>query len=203
MHRKISLEHLISFSDAIFAFSITFIAVTIQIPNLPENLSEAQIIQNLLGELGPRFAIYVISFFVIGVYWISYHQIFNHIVDSHTVIVWLTLVFLFFITLIPFAVDLQVDYSSYYVIFILYALTLTFAGLLLTVVWLYARKKRLIDNTLSQTEIQNILLESILLPSVYIFSILLSTIDLQTAYYFWIVTVPAKIIIRKKYRNQT
>ena len=123
--------------------------------------------------------------------------------DSHTVIVWLTLVFLFFITLIPFAVNLQVDYSSYHVIFILYALTLTFAGLLLTMVWLYARKKRLIDNTLSQTEIQNILLESILLPSVYIFSILLSTIDLQIAYYFWIVTVPAKIIIRKKYRNQT
>ena len=143
------------------------------------------------------------QFLFIGVYWISYHQIFNHIVDSHTVIVWLTLVFLFFITLIPFAVDLQVDYSSYHVIFILYALTLTFAGLLLTMVWLYARKERLIDNTLSQTEIQNILLESILLPSVYLISILLSTIDLQTAYYFWTVTVNAKIIIRKKYRNQT
>ncbi len=103
-------------------------AVTIEIPNLPENLSEAQIIQNLIGELGPRFAIYVISFFVIAAYWISYHQIFNHIAGSHVVIVWLNLLFLFFITLIPFAVDLQVDYSSYYVIFILYALTLTFAG---------------------------------------------------------------------------
>ena len=203
LRRHIRLEHVISFSDAIFAFSITFMAVTIQIPNLPENLTQAQVIENLIGKLGPRFAIYVISFFVIGVYWISYHQIFNHIAGSHVVIVWLNLLFLFFITIIPFAVDLQVDYSSYYVIFILYALTLTFAGLLLTMVWLYARKKRLIDNTLSQTEIQNILLESILLPSVYIFSILLSTIDLQTAYYFWIVTVPAKIIIRKKYRNQT
>jgi uncharacterized membrane protein len=94
MHRKISLEHIISFSDTIFAFSITFMAVTIEIPNLPENLSEAQIMQNLIGELGPRFAIYVIS------------------------------------------------YSSYHVIFILYALTLTFAGLLLTMVWLYARKKK-------------------------------------------------------------
>src|SRR5918993_5704457 len=104
MHRKISLEHLISFSDAIFAFSITFMAVTIEIPDLPENLSEAQIIQNLIGELGPRFAIYVISFFVIGLYWISYHQIFNHIVGSHVIIVWLNLVFLLFITIIPFAV---------------------------------------------------------------------------------------------------
>ena len=113
---KIRLEHLINFSDAIFAFSITFMAVTIQIPSLPENLTQIQIVETLIGELGTRFAIYAISFVVIGVYWISYHQIFNHIVDSQTIIVWLNLVFLFFITLIPFAVDLGVDYGSYQII---------------------------------------------------------------------------------------
>src|SRR5918994_7175291 len=149
---KIKLGHVINFGDAIFAFSITFMAVTIQIPNLPENLSEAQIIQNLIGELGPRFAIYVISFFVIGVYWISYHQIFNHIVDSRTVTAWLTLVFLFFITLIPFTVDLQVDYSSYYVIFILFALVLIMAGISITLIWLHAKKTRLIDKSLSHKD---------------------------------------------------
>jgi uncharacterized membrane protein len=199
MYRRIKLEHIISFSDAIFAFSITFMAVTIEIPDLSEDLTQAQVIRSLIGELGPRFAIYLISFFVIGVYWISYHQIFNHIVDSHGVMVWLNLVFLFFITLIPFAVDLQVDYSSYQIIFILYALVLTAAGLSLTLIWLHTSKNRLVDKSLSHTEIQSILLESILLPSVYVFSILVSTIDLQTAYYFWIVIIPAKIIIRKKY----
>ena len=67
-----------------------------------------------------RFAIYAISFFVIGLYWISYHQIFNHIADSHAIIVWLNLVFLFFITIIPFAVGNQIDYGFYQVIFIVY-----------------------------------------------------------------------------------
>ena len=174
-------------------------AVTIQIPNFPENLSEAQIIQNLIGELGPRFAIYVISFFVIGVYWISYHQIFNHIVDSHTVIVWLTLVFLFFITIIPFAVDLQVDYGLYQVIFILYALVLTAAGALLTLIWLHAMKGRLIDKTMNQTNIQSILLESIVLPSVFVISIFVSIVDLEIAYYFWMVIIPAKVVLRWKF----
>ena len=199
---KIKLEHVINFGDAIFAFSITFMAVTIQIPNLPENLSEAQIIQNLIGELGPRFAIYVISFFVIGLYWISYHQIFNHIVGSHVIIVWLNLVFLFFITLIPFTVDLQVDYSSYYVIFILFALVLIMAGISITLIWLHAKKTRLIDKSLSHKDTQYILLESLVLPSVYAISVLISFIDLQTAYYFWIVVIPAKLIIHKKYREQ-
>jgi uncharacterized membrane protein len=115
-------------------------AVIIQIPDLPENLTQAQVIQNLIGELGPRFAIYVISFFVIAAYWISYHQIFNHIAGSHVVIVWLNLLFLFFISIIPFAVDLQIDYGLYQVIFILYALVLTAAGALLTLIWLHAMK---------------------------------------------------------------
>ena len=117
MQTKTRLEHVISFSDAIFAFSITFMAVTIQIPDLPENLTQTQVIQSIIEKLGPRFTIYTISFFVIGVYWISYHQIFNHIVGSHVIIVWLNLVFLFFITIIPFAGDLQVDYGFYQVIF--------------------------------------------------------------------------------------
>jgi uncharacterized membrane protein len=37
IHGKIRLEHVISFADAIFAFSITFMAISIQIPNLPDN----------------------------------------------------------------------------------------------------------------------------------------------------------------------
>ena len=45
---KIRLEHVISFSDAIFAFSITFMAISIQIPNLPQNnLTQLQVISTL------------------------------------------------------------------------------------------------------------------------------------------------------------
>src|ERR687891_230268 len=112
MRRQIRLEHIISFGDAIFAFSITFMAISIQIPDLPANLTEAQVIDRLLG-LSSHFEIYVISFFVIGIYWISYHQIFNHISDSRGIMVWLNLSFLFFITLISFAVDLQVRFLLY------------------------------------------------------------------------------------------
>jgi uncharacterized membrane protein len=199
MQSKIRLEHVVSFSDAIFAFSITFMAVTIQIPNLPENLTQAQVIENLIGKLGPRFAIYVISFFVIAAYWISYHQIFNHIAGSHVVIVWLNLLFLFFITIIPFAVDLQIDYGLYQVIFILYALVLTAAGASLTLIWLHAMKGRLLDKTMDQTDIQSILLESIVLPSVFVISIFVSIVDLEIAYYFWMVIIPAKVVLRWKY----
>jgi uncharacterized membrane protein len=198
MNREIRLEHVIAFADAIFAFSITFMAISIEIPDLPENLTQAQVINRLL-ELSPQFEIYVISFFVIGIYWISYHQVFNRIEGSHPIMAWLTLVFLFFITLISFATDLQVDYGFYQVVFILYALVLTLAGSLLTLIWLHATKNKLIDKSMSKTEIQNISLQSILPPSIFAISILVSFINLQIANYFWMVIIPVKIITRKKY----
>jgi uncharacterized membrane protein len=196
--RQIRLEHVISFADAIFAFSITFMAITIHIPELAQNLNEAQVIDKLLESI-PEFEIYVISFFVIGLYWISYHQIFNHIAGSHSTMTWLTLVFLFFITLIPLATNLQIGYGHYQIVFVLYALVLTIAGSLLTITWLHATKNKLIDEDLTQSEIHDILIESILSPGVFLLSILVSFIDLRIAYYFWIVIIPAKIIVRKKY----
>jgi hypothetical protein len=45
----------------------------------------------------------------------------------------------------------------------------------------------MIDDTMSKTEIQNIIIQSILPPSVFAISIAVSVINLQIAYYFWMV----------------
>ena len=197
MRSQLRLEHIVSFADAIFAFSITFMAITIDIPNLAQNLTQAQIIDKLLESI-PEFEIYAISFFVIGVYWIAYHQIFNQIVNSDATVTWLILIFLFFITLIPFATNMQIGFG-YPILFVLFALDLAMAGALLTITWLHATKNKLIDKNLTQREIHAISIEAILPTVVYFSSILVSFIDLQTAYYFWIVIIPAKMILRKKY----
>lgn len=199
MRKHIKLDHVISFGDAIFAFSITFMAISIQIPNLSEDLTQGQVIDRLLG-LRSHIEIYTISFFIIGIYWIGYHQIFNHIIESRGVMIWLNLAFLFSITLISFAVDLQVQYGFYYVIFAIYASILTLSGSLLTLIWLHARKNGLIDSTLKSTEIHNITLQSALAPCVFAFSILISIVNIQIAYYFWLVMIPVKIIINKRYQ---
>jgi uncharacterized membrane protein len=197
IQNQLRLEHVTSFADAIFAFSITFMAISINIPSLAQNLTQAQVIHKLLQSI-PEFVVYVISFFVIGVYWIAYHQTFNQIVSSDSVVTWLTLVFLFFITLIPFATNLQIGFG-YHILFVLFALVLTMAGALLTITWLHATKNKLIDKDLTPREIHTISLGPIVPTVIYFLSILVSFIDLQAAYYSWIVIIPAKIILRKRY----
>ena len=148
IQNQLRLDHVISFADAIFAFSITFMAISIHIPDLAENLTQRQVITRLLESL-PEFEIYVISFFAIGIYWIAYHQIFNQIVNSDTAVTWLTLIFLFFVTLIPLTTNVEIGFG-YQIVFVLYALVLTIAGALLTITWLHATKNKLIDKNLTQ-----------------------------------------------------
>ncbi|MGH9911903.1 MAG: TMEM175 family protein [Nitrososphaeraceae archaeon] len=82
MRRQIRLEHVISFGDAIFAFSITFMAISIQIPILPDDLTQTQLFDRLM-ELRTHFETYAISFFIIGIYWIAYHQVLGRITRCH------------------------------------------------------------------------------------------------------------------------
>ena len=65
----IRVEHVISFSDAVFAFAITLMALSIDIPDLPQNLSQTELLQRL-DDFYHQFEDYVISFDVIAIFWI-------------------------------------------------------------------------------------------------------------------------------------
>src|SRR6185503_11960408 len=85
---SIKLEHVISFSDAVFAFAITFMALSLDIPDLPTDLAQFELLDKL-SDLYPQFESYIISFAVIAIFWVSYHQVFNHIKGSHITMVYL------------------------------------------------------------------------------------------------------------------
>src|SRR5579884_1161034 len=104
---------MIVFSDAIFAFSITFMTLSIQIPQIESNLTESEL-NNKILQLAPQFEMYAISFLIIGNYWLSYHMIFSYIRTSHSILVWINLAFLFFITLISFATSAETLYPRYH-----------------------------------------------------------------------------------------
>jgi uncharacterized membrane protein len=44
---SIKLEHIISFSDAIFAFAITLMDLFVGIPDLPTNLTQSELLDEL------------------------------------------------------------------------------------------------------------------------------------------------------------
>ncbi|MFB5600279.1 MAG: TMEM175 family protein [Nitrososphaeraceae archaeon] len=196
----VKLDHVVIFSDAIFAFSITIVLLSIQIPELPDNLNEEQI-QGKLWELRPYFESYGISFAVIAVYWMSYHKVFNKITGSHPVMVGLNLLFLFFITLISLFTMLDIQYGSYRSVFILYATILTLSGSTLAFIWVHAQKSGILHNEVSPSLRKHILIQMIIPPSIFLISIPISLINVDIAQYFWLLIIPLNFIVRKTKHN--
>jgi uncharacterized membrane protein len=198
---KVKPEHVVSFGDAIFAFAITFMTLSIDIPDLPTGLTESQLLSRLY-DIYPQLESYLISFAVIAIFWISYHQVFNFIKGSHISLVYLNLLFLLFITLLSITTSLVINYDSYQIPYVLYCILVIMTSSLLALIWWFGTKKYgLVDKDLHPLFIKGIMMNLLLVPLVFASSILISFFNLDIAQYFWLIIVPLNIVVRRKYRH--
>src|SRR5215212_186295 len=85
-------------------------ALSVDIPDLPTDLTQSELLDKLF-DLYPQFESYIISFVVIAIFWVSYHQVFNHIKGSHITMVYLNLLFLLLITLLSLSTSLVINWN--------------------------------------------------------------------------------------------
>jgi len=198
---KVKPEHIISFGDAIFAFAITLMTLSIDIPDLPANLTESQLISTLYDTY-PQVESYVISFAVISFFWVSYHQVFNFITSSHISMVYLNLLFLLLITLLSITTSLVIEYGSYQIPYVIYCVVVIMTSSLLALIWWHASKDyRFIDKDIHPLFIRGMMVNHLLVPLVFAISILVSFFNLDVAQYLWLVIVPLNIAVKRKYRH--
>ena len=117
---KNRLEALI---DGIYAVALTLLVLDIKLPEGQAFLTNDALWERLL-ELERHFAIYVISFVVIGMYWISHHIQFHFIRYTDRRLIWLNMFYLLMISFVPFATDLMGDHKDLVLPCEIYGLTL-------------------------------------------------------------------------------
>ncbi|MGH9982266.1 MAG: TMEM175 family protein [Nitrososphaeraceae archaeon] len=197
----IKVERVISFSDAVFAFAITLMALSIDIPDLPTHLTQSELLGELY-ELYPQFESYIISFAVIAIFWVSYHQVFNHIKGSHITMVYLNLLFLLLVTLLSLSTSLVINYGTYQIPYVIYCVMVIMTSSLLATIWWHAtRNKRLVDKNLHPLFIKGVLVNLISIPIVFTISIIISFVNLEIAQYFWLIMAPLNITIKRRYKH--
>jgi len=197
---RIRLEHVIASSDAVFAFAITLMALTIDIPGLSSNLTETQLVESLF-EMSSQVESYVLSFFIIALFWVSYHQVFNHIKDSYLSMVYLNLLFLLLITLLSISTSLVINFDSYRVAYLIYYGVVIAASTLLVVIWWYAIRINAVGENLHPLFKKGLFTQLLILPLVFLLSIVVSFINLNVAQYFWLILIPLSIYIRHKFKH--
>jgi uncharacterized membrane protein len=176
-------------------------ALSIHIPDLPTHLTQSELLDELY-DLYPQFESYIISFAVIAIFWVSYHQVFNHIKGSHITMVYLNLLFLLLVTLLSLSTSLVINYGTYQIPYVIYCVIVIMTSSLLATIWWHAtRNKRLVDKNLHPLFIKGVLVNLISIPIVFTISIIISFVNLEIAQYFWLIMAPLNISIKHRYKH--
>jgi uncharacterized membrane protein len=145
LKKEFQLERMILFSDAVFAIAITLLVLEIRLPEFNRHTVTDGQLADALGELIPKFIGFMVSFMIIGLYWIIHHRTFGFVINYTRRLLWINLFFLFAIVLMPFSTGF---YSSYIVSgvkipVIVYTCNIVFLGVMNLVLWLYINKPSL------------------------------------------------------------
>jgi len=194
-----SIETLSLFSDAVFAIAITLLAIDIRVPQLAEELIATQLNNEIVGLL-PRFISFILTFFIVGSYWISYHRTIYRIKRYDRGLIFLNLLFLFFIVLLPFPNDLIGKYPTQQVAVIVYAILIIATGISLCLLWIHAsRHYRLIDKSLSEKYIRRLNLRLLISPIIFIISIPVSFLNTLYSLGIWFIAFPIGVYFERIY----
>ncbi len=204
-----SLERTALFSDAVFAIAITLLVLDIRLPEVPEEQLRTELPILVLGLL-PDFLSFVITFLVIGFYWLAHHRMFDYIVRHDGRFQWINLVFLMSVAFLPFPtsvlsdastnIDLDDDLPSTTVVLRVgihqggedfavpfYAASTLVTGLLLCGLWWYAtRGHRLVSGRLTRRRASFISMWALIPPLVFALSIGISFLSTEFAQLSWL-----------------
>jgi uncharacterized membrane protein len=109
--KEFQLERLIFFSDAVFAIIITIMILDVKLPEELIHPSETESKKAFIHIL-PKLIAYGISFFVIGSFWMRHLRVFSFLKDYNMQLIALNLLFLFSVSLFPFALSFSFSSSS-------------------------------------------------------------------------------------------
>lgn len=197
------LDRIVFFSDAIFAIAMTLLILEIPVPDVPADSAAAELRGSVLA-LWPKFFSYVLSFLVIGTYWIAHHGTFQYFRSYDRTLMWMNLLFLLSISFVPFPTALLGEYGEQQFAVVIYAISLAVPRLLLASMWWHAIRGRvLLSDSMDPGTSRYHLVRSLAIPSIFLLSIVISFLSVTATIFFWLLMFAVDAILwrlQKRYR---
>ncbi len=134
---KNRIENLI---DAIYAFSMTLLVTTIEIPSAT-NLTRSFTVDAILLHLLPDFINYFIAFILLATFWWINHVRFHYLRSTDKTLIIINVLSLSFVALIPFTTHLATFFPLNFHAAIIFELNLLLIGILSVLQWAYIIRK--------------------------------------------------------------
>jgi len=171
LKKEFQLERLILFSDAVFAIAITLLVIEIKIPEIHEKPVTENAVLHKLAELIPKFVGFLVSFLLIGQYWIVHHRMFSFVINFTDRLIWLNILFLFAIALMPFSTGFYSEYVLRGVVtpVIFYTANIALLGLANFLMWRYlSNQKNNLTENLTPPLAKYFSLRALTVPTIFV-----------------------------------
>jgi uncharacterized membrane protein len=196
------LDRILALSDGIFAFAITLLVLNLTVPDLGSTTTTSLLLSALGNDLN-RFVAYGESFAIISIYWVVHHRIFRYIRRYDNLLMYLNLLFLLFITILPFFTELISQYGDLQISAVLYFLTQASGGFTLAFIWHHASNNSLlIDKVLSAKRIKVVRLRVLTTPIVFLGAIAVTFVTPSLSYFSLFAIFPIMSLISRKYKEK-
>jgi uncharacterized membrane protein len=122
------VDRLLALTDGVVAIALTLLVLQLNVPRLTDPTSASELAARL-GNGTDQLISYVISFYVIANFWLIHHRVFRQLTGQRESLAWLNFLFLFTISIMPFASDLLGKYPENPLAVDVFALNLLLASL--------------------------------------------------------------------------
>lgn len=193
----ISTTRLENFSDGVFAIVLTLLAFQFKVPKFS---AEASIIHNFneLLHIAPYLLGFIFSFFFIAVFWVNHHHLYHAVKEANRTLLWYNIHFLFWITMLPFAIAMVGDHPHVPLAAVCLGIVLFMASVAAYLLLRYSYvKSKLVDETLSYDSIQNGLTKNIMAVVVTFLGILIALKWVYVSYCIYFVVLIIFLIPQK------
>jgi uncharacterized membrane protein len=119
----VNKQRLEAFTDGVYAIVITLLILDIRIPDVPPASLGPALVRML-----PQVFTYVMSFFVVGLYWVASHRVALNVRQVDGTLIWLNLVWLLFVSVMPFPTSLLGRYPLQSIPVAIYGIDLILAN---------------------------------------------------------------------------
>lgn len=140
---------MLAFSDGVYAIATTLLVLSIDLPDLGDSGSASEMLDQLSGRY-PQIISFVISFAVIGRYWVAHHHFFARLKALDSGLIALNLVSLGVIAFLPFPTDVLGNYFENPTSIVFYALTIVAVSGLEVAMFSRAHRRRLLVPELTE-----------------------------------------------------
>jgi uncharacterized membrane protein len=121
-----------AFSDGVFSIVITLLILDVRLPNDASSLLDG------LREVLPQTVTFVLSFVIVGLYWVAHHNMLHFVRAVDRYLLWLNLTLLLTVVFIPFSASLLGRHLDDPLAVIVYGANLMLVNAVGTALWLYA-----------------------------------------------------------------